>query len=488
MRSPVPGAQQPNRMPRHRRRARSRSGRENALPSPTKRGVRASSNEKTPRVLGFSGANVAQQSTPHNMRRLVAGLLLLQQGSRANGTPAALLPPQVYSDQAILTSSLRKQVVDFCKRRKTDYRCQEDATSMGLKALSSVTPVDLDLEDLPLSDEELVAMLDIATHVDNKLSKRNKTRAEKPHWSRLQLDDTGGAYWTTGRTGGASPNLFGFGSWQKAGAWERPSCAVVGSGGALSGRGLGPEIDAHDVVVVVNNQPSEADHADMGSRMDVFFQSAVGVLWQMGPNGARMVVTTGGHDAAVNPICHTSGEDAPRCSSRFKAMIVRNLLYDRPGHQNGNYMYEFANSSEVALGWSGKMVTTLVHHLRREGLPDQGKPSTGFHALVTMALLCQSVELCECCPFELGAHQSAHRPIARSPSSRSVLTSRLCPLRSDGFTGTGTVDGRTEGVIHNIEGEHRVLQRLINKRIPQSEFPDETSFRAWATTNVSVVL
>ena len=416
--------------------------------------------------------------------------LVQHQRREAELSLAALVPPQLYSDQAILTSSLRKQLEGFCERRKTDYRCQKGATSMGMKALSTVTPADLDNADLPLSDEEFAAMLDIAM---DGLYERDPAagaeRAEKADWPRLQLDeDTGGAYWTTAK--GQTPAL-NFGAWQKAGNWPRASCAVVGSGAALSGRGLGPEIDAHDVVVVVNNMPAKTDHADMGSRMDVFFQSAAGVLSQDGPTGARMVVSTGGHDPAVSPICHTSGEDEPRCIDRFKAMIVRNMLLDPPGWQNAHYMRDFANASEVGLAWSGKMVTTLVHHLRRPGTPDEGKPSTGFHALVTMALLCSSVELCECLPFKLGGAPICTLP-DRPDRARSLPPSHghlpIALLRADGFTGTDTVDGRTEGVVHNIEGEHRILQRLVSKSIPQSEFPDETTFRAWATTNVSVVL
>ena len=90
--------------------------------------------------------------------------------------------------------------------------------------------------------------------------------------------------------------------------------------------------------------------------------------------------------------------------------------------------------------------------------------------------------------MRLGAHPSAHRsrPFAALPPQLLIASAPL--LRADGFTGTDTYDGRTEGVVHNIEGEHRVLHRLINKSIPLSEFPDETTFRAWETTNVSLVL
>ena len=48
------------------------------------------------------------------------------------------------------------------------------------------------------------------------------------------------------------------------------SCAVVGSGAVLEGRGLGAEIDAHDVTVHVNHvPPDERMRADLGSRTDV---------------------------------------------------------------------------------------------------------------------------------------------------------------------------------------------------------------------------
>ena len=426
------------------------------------------------------------------MRQLVAGLLLLVQGS--GGTSPALLPHQVYSDQAILTGSLRKQLEGFCKRHTSDYRCQEDAASVGMKALSTVTPADLDNADLPLSDDEFEALLDIAKAGLFERDPPSAEQAGKADGPRAlhEVDDTGGAYWTT--AGMHTPAL-GLGSWQKADSFPRASCAVVGSGAALSGRVLGPEIDAHDVVVVVNNMPPEADHADMGSRMDVFFLTAVGIHSNNGSTGERMFVSTGGRDPAVTPICHTSEEDdevhrSPRCIDRFKALIVRSILQDRPGRHNEHCMSDFANTSEVGLGWSGTMVTNLVWHLRRPGLPDEGKPSTGFHAVVTMALLCSSVELCECLPLAtLGAPICTPvAPLRRPPAMLSCSSPHLAPLRADGFTGTDTYDGRTEGVVHNIEGEHRVLHRLINKSIPLSEFPDETTFRAWETTNVSLVL
>ena len=48
------------------------------------------------------------------------------------------------------------------------------------------------------------------------------------------------------------------------GAWG--SCAVVGSGGSLWRSGLGKEIDAHDVVLRLNNAPTIGYERFVGSR------------------------------------------------------------------------------------------------------------------------------------------------------------------------------------------------------------------------------
>lgn len=47
---------------------------------------------------------------------------------------------------------------------------------------------------------------------------------------------------------------------------KRPTCAVVGNGHALKGRGLGAEIDSHDVVIRFNNGLVRGYEGDAGSR------------------------------------------------------------------------------------------------------------------------------------------------------------------------------------------------------------------------------
>jgi hypothetical protein len=50
------------------------------------------------------------------------------------------------------------------------------------------------------------------------------------------------------------------------------SCAIVGSGATLLGRGLGKTIDAHDFVIRVNRLPTAREHTrDVGARTSVWF-------------------------------------------------------------------------------------------------------------------------------------------------------------------------------------------------------------------------
>lgn len=50
---------------------------------------------------------------------------------------------------------------------------------------------------------------------------------------------------------------------------QRPSCALVTSGSNILKTGWGGAIDAHDVVVRLNNAPSKKFEKDVGSRTDL---------------------------------------------------------------------------------------------------------------------------------------------------------------------------------------------------------------------------
>jgi hypothetical protein len=332
---------------------------------------------------------------------------------------------------------------------------QEAAQSAGLQVRSLIKNVDVGSEagvppGCSYSNASKLAIFNVNPEGRSLEYYQGKSNDHYP-WACIDETKNASPEADTNNTGANVPAL-NFGS-----------CAVVGSGAALKGRGLGPEIDAHDVVIVVNNMPAEDEHADLGSRMDIFYGTCVGVGRERGPDRVgRMVVTTGGHDPAVNPVCHTSSVGwntstfTAMCKDRFKAAIFRNVAMDSPGSPKAHYMSDYASYSDVALGWESMMVTKLVHYLRQEGKYEgitpawYGKPSTGLHAVATMAMLCQSVALY-------------------------------------GFTGSDNNDGHSEEG-HNIEGEHRLLEGLANHSIRKEDFPSEEYFIAWEMTNISIVI
>ena len=214
-------------------------------------------------------------------------------------------------------------------------------------------------------------------------------------------------------------------------------CAVVGSGAVLRGRGLGSEIDAHDTVVHVNKIPTEALWADMGNRTDVLFNTLCAVhevdhsdLW---PDDTEQWP-----DIGIR-IGMQGGDQEIECSSRgdcwgIKAVIFRNYNRDScGGDRSASWIKEAARNSHFALGFSADFISTAAHYLQREGSPYCCDPSTGFHAALTMAFACESVQLF-------------------------------------GFGGDSTIDGHHGGNVgHGIEAEHALLHVLARHQLTASE-------------------
>lgn len=212
-----------------------------------------------------------------------------------------------------------------------------------------------------------------------------------------------------------------------SGAYSRSlaslTCAVVGSGAVLNGAGHGPAIDAHDVVVHINNLPHAHMRGDMGSRTDVFF-------------GTLCAVFRGGTE--IQDDGERTCEFASDCP--FRAAIFRSELQDEC--EDGRQKLErAAPASAIPLGVSSELASNFVTHLRREDTD----PSTGFNAVITMALACASVSLF-------------------------------------GFSGSGTVDDHFIG--HNIEAEHALLRQLVNHTMPDDAFPNQEAADRWRTAVV----
>ena len=209
------------------------------------------------------------------------------------------------------------------------------------------------------------------------------------------------------------------------------SCAVVGSGAALAGTFLGSQIDSHDVVVHVNNIPEHNMRPHTGSRTDVLFSTLCHDRIQA---ANRLSIKFG-----PSNWCDTHG------TCPFTAAIFRPGVFDSPCR--GNTIIDSTGGSRVNVGMSACSMSELVHYVRRKGTPYAGKPTTGFHAVATMAFVCEQVDLY-------------------------------------GFSGSATVDGHRISEDHQIEREHAVLRTLIEHALPMTEFPSEETYFAWARTRV----
>ena len=115
-------------------------------------------------------------------------------------------------------------------------------------------------------------------------------------------------------------------------------------------------------------------------------------------------------------------------------MIFRAYQRDSCGGGRAREWIERANrDSTFALGYSRDPVSEAAHALRAQGTPYCCDPSTGLHAVLTMGLACESVELF-------------------------------------GFAGSTTIDDHPEG--HAIEAEHALLRKLADKELPAENFND----------------
>ena len=228
-------------------------------------------------------------------------------------------------------------------------------------------------------------------------------------------------------------------------------CAVIGSGANLLGRQLGQAIDSHDVVVHVNNVPTRQLAADLGSRTDILFSTFCNLEardceeWQS--DNWCVIDQEIQHGGGVT--CMLNTDQCP-----MAAVFYRSTWATECGEMQGKAM-RAASSSQYGIAVSEELVSQMVHAVRRRGgqfcganteQNDCNDPSTGFHAIITMALLCDEVDVY-------------------------------------GFQGLGTVDNH--GIGHNIASEHNALRHLIAKNLTEAAFTTPEMARLWARTRVS---
>ena len=155
------------------------------------------------------------------------------------------------------------------------------------------------------------------------------------------------------------------------------SCALIGSGATLQGKGLGHAIDSFDTVIRVNRLPTQSLSLDLGHKVTILFASREAVK----VNSTHIFYTeTEGHGAKPKHVCQRGFNGSPAC--QFKFLVIRD---------------DTMNLGDDALG-----PTVMPEILTQQFLPEvseatrriiSDQPTTGFHAFLTMAHACDSMRL-----------------------------------------------------------------------------------------------
>jgi len=181
--------------------------------------------------------------------------------------------------------------------------------------------------------------------------------------------------------------------------------------------------------------------ADQGSRTDMMFTSLCAVrqvdIGRDWPDDEDCDDYECGVDIEVSghgeEICYTG--DA--CHG-IKAMVFRSWHADSCGGGRAKEWIDLAaRRSSFGLGFSAARVSEAIHYLEREGGPFCCDPTTGAHAVLTMALACETVVLY-------------------------------------GFAGIGTIDGHHETLGtdhdgHGVNAEHRLYHALQAHKLPEAD-------------------
>ena len=201
------------------------------------------------------------------------------------------------------------------------------------------------------------------------------------------------------------------------------SCALVGSGATLGGRGLGKEIDAHDYVIRVNRLPQRAAHYfDVGRRTSVWFSKPCRLKPYL--QGSRAALTLQVMDSK-----HSTGDadgpsarcplDGPASRCPFGAFVGRGGESEKCFGLAVRTLNS-RQSAALPIGIVGQQLFSQALKLHRGS-----EASTGLHAFLAFAPRCAG------------------------------------GLRLYGFSGNRTNDGHHIG--HAVDTEHALLAELARR-------------------------
>ena len=196
-------------------------------------------------------------------------------------------------------------------------------------------------------------------------------------------------------------------------------CALVGSGSALLGSRLGPEIDSHDTVIRVNRLPSPRLYPDFGKRTDILMAEVMLLQDCSSYRDAYL-----GQDQETS--CPFQGQQ--RC--QYTSIIFRGLAARERFPRKDPGCIPKCNAPPGPA--CGEMAPDVRHAVQRFPAIGSHLPSAGFESFWTMAPLCNSIRLY-------------------------------------GFGGGANADGHFMNQrTHNYSAEHRVLFQVVSGLYPDS--------------------
>mmetsp|Transcript_109490 Transcript_109490/g.308913 ORF Transcript_109490/g.308913 Transcript_109490/m.308913 type:complete len:405 (-) Transcript_109490:80-1294(-) len=207
------------------------------------------------------------------------------------------------------------------------------------------------------------------------------------------------------------------------------SCALIGSGGALKGKGLGPEIDSYDTVVRINRVPGKPFQADLGKKTDIYYSNTATDTYPAGETGEWVTVAEKHNAIGLKLWCQYGHKIMIKGNCPFSSTILtRSTKWGTDKIMGFNINKYFQTPFPVA--HTADVLEVFFWNANAIG---DYYTSGGLKAFFTVAPFCEKITLY-------------------------------------GFSGSGNFDGHLIDSVHNFGNEHIWLHRLAEGDVRDEDF------------------